>query len=31
LRSVIDETFATMSTLVGSLESDTAPVRREHA
>jgi GAF domain-containing protein len=30
LRSVIDETFATMSTLVGSLESDTAPVRRQH-
>ncbi len=30
LRSVIDETFTTMSTLVGSLESDTAPVRREH-
>ncbi|MEA2147641.1 MAG: hypothetical protein QOG59_3228 [Solirubrobacteraceae bacterium] len=31
LRSVIEETFATMSTLVGSLESDTAPVRREHS
>lgn len=31
LRSVVEETFATMSTLVGSLESDTAPVRREHA
>jgi len=30
LRSVIDETFSTMSTLVGSLESDTTPVRREH-
>jgi GAF domain-containing protein len=30
LRSVIEETFATMSTLVESLESDTAPVRREH-
>jgi len=30
LRSVIDETFAAMSGLVGSLESDTAPVRRQH-
>jgi GAF domain-containing protein len=30
LRSVVEETFATMSTLVGSLESDTAPVRRKH-
>ena len=30
LRSMVEETFATMSTLVGSLESDTAPVRREH-
>jgi GAF domain-containing protein len=30
LRSVVEEAFATMSTLVGSLESDTAPVRRKH-
>jgi GAF domain-containing protein len=30
LRSVIDDTFSTMSRLVASLESDTAPVRREH-
>ena len=31
LRSLIEETFGTMSALAGSLESDTAPVRREHA
>jgi GAF domain-containing protein len=30
LRSVIEETFGTMSALIGSLESDTAPIRREH-
>jgi GAF domain-containing protein len=30
LRAVVDEAFGTMSKLVGALESDTAPVRRQH-
>jgi GAF domain-containing protein len=31
LRAVVEETFATMSKLVAGLESDTAPLRREHS
>jgi GAF domain-containing protein len=31
LRAVVDEAFETMSALVGSLEDETAPVRRTHS